>query len=404
MRSACTIFANAKTGTAYLRNPLQLERKMSKLFIVPTPVGNLGDFTYRAKEVLEEAGLILAEDTRTSAKLLQHYRIFTPCRAYHQFNEHKVCQSIVKELQQGVTMALITDAGTPAISDPGFLLVRACVENGIEVECLPGATAFVPALVQSGLPCERFAFEGFLPHQKGRNARIEQLKYQERTFVLYESPHRIAKTLQQLAQALGAERKACLCREISKVFAESHRGTLGELSEFYQQHEAKGEMVLVVEGASRPAYSYLYPRPALTADFILLARLPEAGLHLLLVERKQEPFARCHAFPGGFLEEEETLEWCAQRELREETGFRLKDWGLAPKAFRPYSDPGRDPRARTVTMVYYALLECDCLPQPQAGDDAAVARWFPIGQLPPLAFDHERIWREFAQEMLPDLL
>ena len=370
-------------------------KAMAKLFLIPTPVGNLADLTHRAESVLKEVGLILAEDTRTSGKLLQHYGISTPCRAYHQFNEHKICQQVVDMLKQGQDIAVITDAGTPGISDPGFLLVRACVQEDIEVECLPGATAFVPALVQSGLPCERFAFEGFLPHQKGRNARLEQLKFQERTFILYESPHRIAKTLQQLCEVLGGERKACLCREISKIYAENKRGTLQELADFYEKNEAKGEMVLVVEGCAKSGYTYAYPRPALTADFILLAQLPNKSRHLLLIRRENEPFKGCFAFPGGFVNEDETLEWAAGRELREETGLRLKDYGLVPQFFRPYSEPERDPRGRTVTMVYHATLECDTLPPVQGGDDAAQAAWFPIENLPELAFDHARIWREF---------
>lgn len=370
---------------------------MAKLFLVPTPVGNLADFTHRAEEVLNNCDLILAEDTRTSGKLLQHYGIRTSVRAYHQFNEHKICQQVVDMLKSGQNIAVITDAGTPGISDPGFLLVRACAQEDIEVECLPGATAFVPALVQSGFPCERFAFEGFLPHQKGRNARLEQLKYQERTMIIYESPHRIAKTLQQLAQTLGKERKACLCREISKIYAENRRGTLGELAEYYETNEAKGEMVLIVEGNPKPCYSYPYPRPALTVDFLLLAELPDRSRHLLLIERKNEPFKGCFAFPGGFVEEDETLEWAAARELREETGIRLKDYGLTPQFFRPYSDPERDPRGRTVTMVYHALLECDTLPEVSAQDDAAEATWFNLEQLPQLAFDHGRILGEFLE-------
>lgn len=371
---------------------------MAKLYLVPTPVGNLDDITLRALNVLKEADLILAEDTRTSAKLLQHYGIATPCKAYHQFNEHQVCDNIINQLKGGKTLAVITDAGTPGISDPGFLLVRACVENNIEAECLPGATAFVPALVQSGFACERFAFEGFLPHQKGRNARLEQLKFQERTFILYESPHRIAKTLQQLCETLGGERRACLCREISKIYAENKRGTLQELADFYEKNEAKGEMVLVVEGCAQIGYTYAYPRPALTADFILLAQLPDKSRHLLLIRRGKEPFEGCFAFPGGFVNEDETLEWAAVRELREETGIRLKDYGLVPQFFRPYSEPERDPRGRTVTMVYHATLECGTLPPVQGADDAAYAAWFPIGNLPELAFDHARIWAEFQQK------
>lgn len=373
---------------------------MAKLFLVPTPVGNLGDFTHRAEQILKEVDLILAEDTRTSGKLLQHYRISTPCKSYHQFNEHKVCDQIIDCLKSGQDIAVITDAGTPGISDPGFLLARACVENDIEVECLPGATAFVPALVQSGLPCERFVFEGFLPHQKGRNTRLEELKYQEKTLILYESPHRIAKTLRQLAQVLGPGRKACLCREISKIFAENKRGTLQELADFYQNNEPKGEMVLVVEGCGIPTWTYSHPRPALTTDFILLARLPDNRTYLLLVKRKNPPFQDCFAFPGGFTEEDETLEWCAVRELREETGIRLKDWDAQAVPFKPYSEPDRDPRGRTVTMVYYAILDCETLPRAEAKDDASEAAWFDIENLPPLAFDHEKIWVDFNRTRL----
>ena len=375
---------------------------MAKLYLVPTPVGNLDDITLRALNVLKEADLILAEDTRTSGKLLQHYGISTPSRAYHQFNEHQVCEGIVSQLKGGKTLAVITDAGTPGISDPGFLLVRACVENNIEVECLPGATAFVPALVQSGFACERFAFEGFLPHQKGRNARLEQLKFQERTFILYESPHRIAKTLQQLCEVLGGERRACLCREISKIYAENKRGTLRELADFYGKNEAKGEMVLVVEGYSEPVYTYAHAMPALTTDFLWVVRTPNKQAHLLLIQRKNPPFEGSYAFPGGFVNEDETLERCAVRELREETGLFLKDYGLLPQPFRPYSAPDRDPRGRTVSMIYYAICEMEALPEVEGLDDAAQAAWFPIDNLPPLAFDHATIWQDFRQSLLQE--
>lgn len=370
---------------------------MSKLFLVPTPVGNLKDMTFRAIKVLQEANLILAEDTRTSGKLLQHYQIQTPCKAYHQFNEHKICQQVVEWLKGGQTIAVITDAGTPGISDPGFLLVRACAENNIEVECLPGATAFVPALVQSGLACERFIFEGFLPHQKGRNARLEQLRYQEKTMIIYESPHRISKTLEQLSSVLGRDRKACLCREISKIYAESRRQSLGELCDFYKENEPKGEMVLVVEGFKGNTFTYAYPRPSVTADFILTVKKQDGSRHLLLVKRKKAPFENTYAFPGGFLEENETLEWCATRELKEETGLRCKDWGIQPLPFKTFSEPLRDPRGRTVTMVYHASLLCDELPDVKGMDDASEASWFDINQLPPLAFDHQQIWEEYCQ-------
>ena len=238
---------------------------MAKLFLVPTPVGNLADFTYRAVEVLNQVNLILAEDTRTSSKLLQHYGIKTPCRAYHQFNEHKVCEQIIGLLQQGQDLAVITDAGTPGISDPGFLLVRACVENDIEVECLPGATAFVPALVQSGFPCERFIFEGFLPQKKGRATRLATLAAEPRTMVFYESPYRVVRTLQQFMETFGPDRRCAVCREISKIHEESVRGTLREVAAHFTEHEPRGEFVIVVEGATRRAAA---PTPNNPTSFI----------------------------------------------------------------------------------------------------------------------------------------
>ena len=222
---------------------------MSKLVIVPTPIGNLGDMSYRAVEVLKSAGLIFAEDTRTSGRLLAHYDIKTQMRAYHKFNEHKAVASMVNEILASDTIALISDAGTPGISDPGFLLVRECVKAGIEVECLPGATALIPALVCSGLPNDRFIFEGFLPHKKGRVKRIEAVLDEERTLVYYESPHRIIKTLRQLGDILGEERQACVARELSKLHEEILRGTLAELAEHFEQHAPRGEIVLVVQGA-----------------------------------------------------------------------------------------------------------------------------------------------------------
>ncbi|MBP5535583.1 MAG: 16S rRNA (cytidine(1402)-2'-O)-methyltransferase [Bacteroidales bacterium] len=221
---------------------------MSKLYLVPTPVGNLGDMTYRAVEVLRGVDLILAEDTRTSRVVMQHYDIATPMQPYHIFNEHKVVQQLVDKLLTGLSMALVTDAGTPGISDPGFLLVREAIRNGIEVECLPGATAFVPALVESGLPCDRFTFEGFLPHKKGRQAKIAALAAESRTMILYESPFRLLKTLEQLAEAMGGEREACVAREISKLHAETARGTLAELISHFSQKEVKGEIVIIVGG------------------------------------------------------------------------------------------------------------------------------------------------------------
>jgi len=221
---------------------------MPKLYIVPTPVGNLEDMTLRAIRILKEVSLILAEDTRKTGMLLKHYSIDNKMQSHHQHNEHQTAEIIAKRINSGETVALVTDAGTPGISDPGFLLIRTCVEAGIEVECLPGATAFVPALVASGLPCDRFYFEGFLPHKKGRNTRLNYLSQLDQTIVLYESPFRLAKTLQQLAEFLGNERKACVSREISKMFEEHRRDVLQELAVYYSQHEAKGEIVITVSG------------------------------------------------------------------------------------------------------------------------------------------------------------
>ncbi len=220
----------------------------NKLYIVPTPIGNLEDLTFRALRVLKEVDLILAEDTRDSAKLLKHYDIHTPMQSYHLFNEHQKVQSFVAQIQAGKSIALISDAGTPAISDPGFLLVRECVNAGIDVECLPGATAFVPALVNSALPCERFIFEGFLPVKKGRQTKLQQLKEQDCTMIFYESPYRLIKTLEQFSEIFGNERKACVCRELSKLYEENKRGTLQELIAHFSQKEVKGEIVIVVEG------------------------------------------------------------------------------------------------------------------------------------------------------------
>ena len=219
-----------------------------KLYIVPTPVGNLEDMTFRAIRILREADLILAEDTRTSGFLMKHFEIGTPMISHHKFNEHKTVESVVQRIKAGQTVALISDAGTPAISDPGFLVVRTCVENEIEVECLPGATAFVPALVTSGLPNDRFCFEGFLPQKKGRQTRIRNLAAETRTMVFYESPFRLVKTLEQLSEVLGSERKASVAREISKLHEEVKRGTLAELALWYTQHPPKGEIVLIVAG------------------------------------------------------------------------------------------------------------------------------------------------------------
>lgn len=221
---------------------------MSKLYIIPTPVGNLEDMTLRAIRILKEVSIILAEDTRKTGLLLKHYGIDNKMQSHHQHNEHQTAELIARRINTGETVALVTDAGTPGISDPGFLLVRTCVEAGIDVECLPGATAFVPALVASGLPCDRFYFEGFLPHKKGRNTRLSYLAGLDQTIVLYESPFRLAKTLQQLTEALGAERNACVSREISKIYEEHRRGTLQELAAYYSQHEPKGEIVITVGG------------------------------------------------------------------------------------------------------------------------------------------------------------
>lgn len=221
------------------------------LYLVPTPIGNLEDMTFRAVKVLKEVNLILAEDTRTSRTLLNHYDIHTPLQAHHLFNEHQTVTPIVERLKCGEDLALITDAGTPAISDPGFLLVRECVKNGIEVRCLPGATAFVPALVCSALACERFCFEGFLPHKKGRQSKLEALKDETRTMIFYESPHRINKTLEQFCSIFGADRPASLSREISKKFEETARGTLQELYEKFKEGETKGEIVIVVGGMEK---------------------------------------------------------------------------------------------------------------------------------------------------------
>lgn len=223
---------------------------MAKLFIVPTPIGNLADMTFRSVEVLKEVDLILCEDTRTSGKLLKHYEIKKPLFSYHQHNEHKVVESLIERLQSGESMACITDAGTPAISDPAFLLVRACAEHDIEIETLPGATAFVPALVNSALPCDKFVFEGFLPHKKGRQTRLKFLAEETRTIVFYESPHRLVKTLKQLIEFFGEERQASVSREISKLHEETVRGNFSELIQYYDTHTLKGEIVLVVEGNS----------------------------------------------------------------------------------------------------------------------------------------------------------
>jgi 16S rRNA (cytidine1402-2'-O)-methyltransferase len=218
------------------------------LYLIPSPIGNLGDMTFRAVAVLQQVDLILAEDTRTSAVLLQHYQVQKPITPYHQHNEHKVVEHLVQQLASGKTMALLTDAGTPGISDPAFLLVRACVQNNIVVECLPGATAFVPALVNSGLPITRFCFEGFLPLKKGRHTLLTALATEERTMVFYESPVRLVKTLENLITYFGDTRQCCVSRELTKKFEENKRGTLREVADHFAAKTVKGEIVIVVEG------------------------------------------------------------------------------------------------------------------------------------------------------------
>lgn len=221
---------------------------MSKLIIVPTPVGNLGDITQRAIETLKSAELVLAEDTRVTRKLLTHFGIEAKTQAFHQHNEHKQTDRFVEMVQSGMNIALVSDAGTPGISDPAFLLVRACVEADVEVECLPGATAFVPALVVSGLPCDRFVFEGFLPHKKGRQKRLLALENEERTIVFYESPYRVVKLLEQMIEIFGPDRRASISREISKLYEEHKRGSLEELHKHFTETPPKGEFVVVVAG------------------------------------------------------------------------------------------------------------------------------------------------------------
>jgi 16S rRNA (cytidine1402-2'-O)-methyltransferase len=224
---------------------------MGTLYIVPTPVGNMEDMTYRAVRILKEVDVVLAEDTRTSGILLKHFDIHNHLLSHHKFNEHGTSQGIVERLLAGQNVALISDAGTPGISDPGFFLVREAVRAGIEVQCLPGATAFVPALVSSGLPCDRFAFEGFLPQKKGRQTKIMSLKEETRTMIFYESPYRVVKTLKQIAEVFGEYRKVCCCREISKVHEECVRGTMTEVIAHFTEKEPKGEFVIVVEGACK---------------------------------------------------------------------------------------------------------------------------------------------------------
>lgn len=221
---------------------------MGKLYVVPTPVGNLEDMTLRAIRVLKEADLILAEDTRTTGILLKHFEIKNPLQSHHKFNEHRAVEQVVQKLLAGHTLALVSDAGTPAISDPGFLIVRECVRNGIEVQCLPGATAFVPAIVSSGLPNDRFCFEGFLPQKKGRLSRLQELAEETRTMIFYESPYRLVKTLTQFSEQMGLEREVAVCREISKLHEECVRGTLQEVATLFTAHPPKGEIVIVLKG------------------------------------------------------------------------------------------------------------------------------------------------------------
>lgn len=225
-------------------------RGLAGLYIIPTPIGNLADFTFRAVEVLKQVDLILAEDTRTSSVLLNHYQIQKPISPYHQHNEHKIVTHLTEQMQAGKTIALLTDAGTPGISDPAFLLVRACVKHNVKVECLPGATAFVPALVNSGLPINSFCFEGFLPLKKGRQTMMKKLATEERTIVFYESPMRLVKTLNEFINYFGADRNCCVSRELTKKFEENKRGTLQEVHDYFNEKTVKGEIVLVVEGKS----------------------------------------------------------------------------------------------------------------------------------------------------------
>ncbi len=223
-------------------------QKKTSLFLVPTPLGNLGDITLRALDVLKQVDLILAEDTRTSGVLLKHYAITKPLQSFHNFNEHKVVDKLIERLKAGETMALVSDAGTPGISDPGFLIARACVQHDIEIECLPGATAFVPALVRSGLPCDRFVFEGFLPVKKGRQTAMKKLAEEERTMVFYESPFRVVKTLEQFREYMGPSRRVSVSRELTKMFEETINGTLDEVINHFTAKEPKGEIVIILAG------------------------------------------------------------------------------------------------------------------------------------------------------------
>ncbi|MGD1842809.1 MAG: 16S rRNA (cytidine(1402)-2'-O)-methyltransferase [Thermonemataceae bacterium] len=227
-----------------------MEARPTQLYLIPTPIGNLEDITFRAVRILKEVDTILAEDTRTTQKLLKHYDIQRPLQSYHSFNEHRNQAHLIERLQQGEVMALVSDAGTPAISDPGFLLVRSCLEAQIQVACLPGPTAFIPALVQAGLPNDKFVFEGFLPHKKGRQTRLKLLAEEPRTIIFYESPHRLVKTLTQLSEYFGPQRRCAVARELTKVFEETVRGTVEEVKNHFEQKGVKGEIVLIVAGMS----------------------------------------------------------------------------------------------------------------------------------------------------------
>lgn len=244
-----------------------MSQAVVSLYLVPTPIGNLRDITLRAIDTLQAVDVILAEDTRTSGILLKHLQISKNLQSYHSFNEHKAVEKLVERMKKGETFALISDAGTPAISDPGFLLVRAILAAGLDVQCLPGPTAFVPALVASGLPNDRFVFEGFLPHKKGRKTRIDALVNETRTLIFYESPHRLLKTLEQLAAAFGADRQAAVARELSKLHEETARGTLVELLEYYQVNPLKGEIVLVVAGCAEQRESRAEKQEKKQADW-----------------------------------------------------------------------------------------------------------------------------------------
>lgn len=239
---------------------------MSKLYIVPTPIGNLDDITLRAIKTLEAADYILAEDTRTTSFLLKHLGIEKKLYSHHKFNEHATAASVAEAIGEGRTVALVSDAGTPGISDPGFLLVRTCVEAGIEVETLPGATALIPALVQSGFPCDRFCFEGFLPQKKGRTKRLQELAEEQRSIIFYESPFRVVKCLEQLAEVFGEERKVSVSRELTKKFEQTVRGTIAEVLEHFRQHEPKGEFVIVVAGCPKPEKAAKHNRYASEQD------------------------------------------------------------------------------------------------------------------------------------------